>query len=177
MTEHRTIRRLAGLGVAAAVTAGTMLVTASPAQAAGAWVRVSAYHSGLVANVPAPWTTNGLQVEQRPYGANTYNGQWRLNPTGLGDQTFEFQNRYSNQCLDVENNSLAAGADVVQNPCDNTTSQQWTRWQDPSRPVWHVFNNLSGLYLAVENGSLASGADFVQVAYSAGDTGQTMQIW
>jgi hypothetical protein len=178
MRKHLLIRRFVGVGVAAAMAVGAMLTAATPAAASGTWIRISAFHSGLVANVPSPWTTNDLRVEQRPYGANAYNGQWKMNLVGLGSDTFEFQNRYSNQCLDIENgNSTVVGSAVVQRPCDGTTSQKWTRWQDPNLAVWHIFNNWSGLYLGVEGGSSVSGADFVQLSYSSTSQSQMMQIW
>ena len=176
MRTTRTTRRLTGVAAAALAT-GTLLALPSNAHAATTWIRINAFHSNLVAQVLPPWTTNNLAVEQRAWGVNTWNGQWKMIPKGVGGQTFQFENRYSHQCLDVLGDSTAEGAAVVQNPCDNHLSQQWTRWTDPVLPVWHNYNRHSGKYLAVANGSVAPGARFVQSGYTAGAANEMMQIW
>jgi hypothetical protein len=177
MNKSSSLRRLAQFVLASALAAGSALAFSTPAAASISWVRISAYHSGLVANVPSPWTANNLQVEQQPYGAMAYNGQWSLTLVS-GASTYTIQNRYSNQCLDVENGtSTVVGSPVVQMPCDGTTSQRWTRVQDPLLPIWRIHNAFTGNYLGVENGSTSAGAGFIQSSYLPNNTSRMFQIW
>jgi hypothetical protein len=137
---------------------------------------ISAYHSGLVATVPSPWTLNDLQVEQQPHAANAYNMQWKL--TTVAANTYTIRNRYSNQCLDTENGiSTTAGTPVVQRSCDGTLSQRWIRTQDPTLTIWRIQNDWSRFYLGVENGSLSSGAGFIQSVYLPNNTSRMFQMW
>jgi hypothetical protein len=176
--QHIPGRRLGALTIALSAALGSALLASAPASASTTWIRISPYHTtgtNLVASVPSPYTTNGLQVAQDTYGSLQYNTQWSMTSTG-GD-TYVFENRYSHECLDVDGNSPDAGAAVVQNPCDNTTSQRWTTVHDPNLPVWHIYNNQSKKYLAVKDESFAKGAKFIQTDYSPVRTDQMMQIW
>ncbi|MGP4004571.1 RICIN domain-containing protein [Streptomyces sp. 8N706] len=161
--------------MAAAMAVAAMLTGASPAQAEPGWIRVNAFHSNLVATVKDGSTANSAQVVQQPFADNAWNGQWRM--VNKGNETWQFENRWSHQCLDVRGKSTAAGADIVQLPCDSHRSQQWIRWQDPTLPVWHIWNRHSGMYLTVQNAATNPGVKFVQQPYSAGAANQMMQIW
>jgi hypothetical protein len=173
MFNHHLIRRIAGMALVVAFAATALLVTSSSALA---WVRIEDYNSKLSVTVFSTWAVfQGTQVELQPYSVNDWRTQWLANPKGLGTETFEFENKGSHQCLDVI--SQASGAAVVQNPCDDTLSQKWIRWQDPDQPVWRIFNYWSGHYLAVDNGSTAAGAGFVQLPYSRLSDSQKFQMY
>src|SRR5690348_7069463 len=147
MTKSYLTKGLTGLAIAAALAAGGVLAVSAPASAApGDWERISDYGTGLVAAEPSPYTVNNEQVVTANYDANFYPGQWMR--TAVGTDTYTFQNRWSNQCLDVEGGiSTTAGSAVVQMPCDGTQSQKWVLTLDAHLPVWHISNSLSGLYL------------------------------
>jgi hypothetical protein len=163
--------------LAVAVAAAGVLSFSTPAGATtGSWERISAYNSGLVVTVPSPYTTNDLQTEIQPYGAMAYNGQWMFTDAGGG--TYTIQNRYSNQCLDVENGlSTVVGSPVVQRPCDGTQSQRWVRTLDPIHPVWHISNFYSGLFLGVDGGSSSAGAGLIQGRELPNNTSRMFQVW
>lgn len=177
MTKSHPAKGLARLALAVAIAAGGVLAVATPASATlGDWERISVYNSGLVATVPWPWTANDLQVETQPYGAMAYNGQWKL--TAAAGNTYTIENRYSHQCLDLENGaSTVVGSPVVQRPCDGTQSQRWVRTLDPVLPIWRISNSYSGLYLGIENGSALAGAGFMQSNYAPNNASRMFQIW
>ena len=175
---RRGLRSAAVTAVATVAAVAPLAATAAPAAAEPGWIRINAFHSNLVATVPAPWTANGLQVQQHAWGPSAWNSQWKMIQRGSSGRTFQYENRYSHQCLDVRGRSLLSGAAVVQRPCDpSSTSQRWTRIQDPVLPVWHIRNVRSGKYLKVSGGSTAAGAGFVQWNYSPTSASQMMQIW
>jgi len=173
MFKHYRFRRFAGSAVALAFAVGTLLAASSSAQAT---VRIEDYNSKLVVTVFSTWAlAHGTQVELQPYSTNDWRTRWLANPKGFGTETFEFENYGSHQCLDAS--SQANGAAVVQNPCDDTLSQKWIRWQDPDQPVWRIFNYWSGLYLAVENSATVAGSGFVQLPYSRLSDSQKFQMY
>jgi hypothetical protein len=173
MLNRNLTRRFAGAAVAVAFAAATLLATSSSALA---WVRIEDYNSKLVVTVFSTWAIfQGTQVELQPYSVNDWRTQWLANPKGFGTETFEFENKGSHQCLDAS--SQTSGAAVVQNPCDDTLSQKWIRWQDPDQPVWRIFNYWSGHYLAVDNGATAAGTGLVQLPYSRLSDSQKFQMY
>ncbi|MET7421231.1 RICIN domain-containing protein [Dactylosporangium sp. NPDC005555] len=177
MRNSKLARLFARLTLATAVAAGGVLAASAPAHATtGDWERISAVYSGLVAAVPSPWTTNGLQVETAPYGVNAWNGQWKF--ILVSGSTYTIENRYSHQCLDTENgNSLVSGAPVVQLPCDDTASQTWVRTRDDVLKIWRISNGFSGLALAVETGNAGGGAGFIQANNLPNNTRFQFQVW
>lgn len=171
-------RRIAAVAGGTAVLAATAVASLpEPAQAAVSWQRVQAFHSGLAAQVVPPWTGNNLPVEQAAFSANSHDAQWTLMSTGVAGY-YQFKNRFSNQCLDVNGNSLLENVAVVQNPCNVADlSQHWEREQDPVLPVWHIQNRRSGRYLTVLGGSRASGTRLVQSSNTPGAANEMFQMW
>jgi Ricin-type beta-trefoil lectin domain-like len=125
---------------------------------------IEAKHSGLDLNVPEASTKNDTQIIQWNGSKKFMNGQWEMLPAGNGRHTF--RNRWSRQCLDVT--STAAGAPVVQRPCDGTVSQKWRR--DALTSTDSTITNVwSELDLNVEGGSTALGAKLIQWPRTGGD--------
>ncbi len=62
---------------------------------------------------------------------------------------------HSDLCLAVDGGSLAAGAAVVQQPCDGSSPQRWTT-TDLGGGYWRIQSDHSGLCLDVEGGSTAN---------------------
>ncbi|MEV0560915.1 RICIN domain-containing protein [Dactylosporangium sp. NPDC050588] len=162
---------------AVTLAAGGVVAVSAPARAAdGEWERLSSFATDKVAAVPAPYTTNDLQVVTAEYGNMAYNGQWKFTP--LGNDRYTIQNRYSNQCLDTLGGlGSTAGTPVVQNPCDQTTSQKWVLIRDNGLQIWRITNDLSGLALAVETGVDADGVGFVLANNARNNTKQMFQKW
>lgn len=187
MHQHIPVRRVRALAIALCLALGAVLLAAAPASASTpaastTYVRISPYHTtgtNLVAAVPSPYTTNGMQLQQDTYDDMHYYTQWGMTSPDSG-KTYVFQNRWSHECLDVDNGSLDAGAAVVQEPCDPSApspSQQWIKEHDPYLPVWHIKNNQSKKYLAVADASFKQYAKYIQTDYSPVRTDQMMQIW
>ena len=170
-------RRPAGVLVATALGLATLGVAATPADAAETWIRISAYHSKLVANVAGSSTANGAPVIQWPYSDSQWNGQWKM--TRVGDTGYyTVENRYSHQCLDVENHVVLVGARVVQMPCDGSLSQQWEEVPHKTLPVQHMRTAANPyMFLTVENGSYDRGARFVMTWKDDNLANQMMQRW
>lgn len=93
----------------------------------------------------------------------------------------QIKNRLSGLCLDVELNSLSAGAKVVQNPCN--TSDPAQRWIVPkvaeilstSGGFRHYVNKNTGLAMDVAGGSTANNAAIIQFPSHGGVTNQLFQ--
>jgi Ricin-type beta-trefoil lectin domain-like len=58
----------------------------------------------------------------------------------------QISNFGSNQCLQPVNGSTEQGAAIVQEPCNGSAAQQWTKVQ-VSGNIFHFVNGLSGLCL------------------------------
>ncbi|MGI5183460.1 RICIN domain-containing protein [Dactylosporangium sp. CA-152071] len=162
---------------AVTLAAGGVVAVSAPAHAAdGDWERLSSFATGRVAAVPAPYTRNDEQVVTAVYDDMAYNGRWMFTP--LGNDRYTIQNRYSNQCLDTQGGlGTTAGTPVVQNPCDQTTSQKWVLTRDNGLQIWRITNDLSGLSLAVETGADANGVGFVLANNAPNNTKQMFQKW
>jgi hypothetical protein len=181
MPKHHLVQRLAGLVVAAAVTTAVTvtatLATPSPAQAGPDWIRINAFHSNLVATIPAPWTTNNLVAEQQPYSVNARNGHWQKVAVPSAPEMVQFVNRKSAQCLGLGVAVFTPGEVIDQNPCNASDPTQW--WyleQDPLQAAYRIYNGASWMAMTVENGSVLAGARFVQRPF-VGGASQLMQNW
>jgi hypothetical protein len=180
MRKHNILRRIAGVAAAAAITPPpATLPTALRAQALPApWERISALHSGLVATIPSPGTTNNLQAVQQPFSANEWSGHWWKLPVPNVRDAFQLVNRYSHQCLAVGGAVFTPGAPIVQNPCDAALPNQWWLFVNhPAEQAWQVMSGLSAMTMTVENGSTQMGARFVQQPFANGFPNQLMQMW
>jgi hypothetical protein len=85
-------------------------------------------NSGMVLDVAGASTSAGAQIIQYANRHNA-NQEWRILPSLSACQSgspCQFQNVNSGMVVDVSGGSLSAGANVVQEPNTNATSQQWT---------------------------------------------------
>jgi Ricin-type beta-trefoil lectin domain len=171
----RAGRRLSGVLVATLLGLTGLSVTAGPAHAE-TWLRLHSYHSGLVANVQGGTTNNGEQIIQWPFHESQWNSQWQK--VHVAFSWYQWENRWSHQCLDVRNKTFFTGAEVVQWPCDGSASQRWIEFQHPTLPVVHMRTDASTTYyLTVENGSLDLGARLVMTPYNQALASQMWQRW
>jgi hypothetical protein len=164
--RRRPLLLAAAVACTAAMTAGGTAVAdviwgkSGPYAGTKRFYRViTAKHSGLNLNVPEASTKNGTQIIQwKQPGA--MNEQWETDGLGFG----MIRNRWSRQCLTVD--SKAAGAAVVQRPCEDSAAQNWARSSaqlDGGEPgYFYLRNSMSGLDLNVEGGSGQYGAKLIQ---------------
>ena len=135
---------------------------------------ITAKHSGLRLNVPEASTKNGTQIIQWANNKDM-NGLWEtVNNPGMSGSSI--RNRWSRQCLDVA--STAAGAPVIQQPCDGTISQQWksNSEQEAGDAFFRNYRNVwSGLDLNVEGGIHGAGRQADPVAARQGRAERALQ--
>ncbi len=67
--------------------------------------------------------------------------------------TGEIYSFLSNQCLQPINGSTAQGAAIVQEPCNKSAAQQWTKVSVGGN-IFHYVNGLSGLCLDARGGAV-----------------------
>jgi hypothetical protein len=122
----RVVRACAVVGVTAAAI---LAVTGGPASAAsdeGPPMKLkTVLGGGFAANTgfDAGSTVNGEPLRQWWNRPHDWNNQW-IPKYIEGGKYFTFRNRWSNQCIDVA--GYGVGAEVEQQPCDGTRSQQWS---------------------------------------------------
>lgn len=150
MTEIRTMRRrarvLAGLSALAASVAIVGSVGASASTTATASTIRNQSDQALLAG-----SGNNSPVQFGFFsGANS--GKWEKRPSPTTSGYEVWFNRGSGRCLDVQNDSGAAGARIVVRDCDGTASQDWLKQIaiNGQRPF---INRNSGLQMT-ESGSV-----------------------
>jgi arabinan endo-1,5-alpha-L-arabinosidase len=146
---------------------------------------VNAHHSNKDLAVLNASTAPGQPIVQfsRNTGANQ---QWEIvnlpsTPAPGFAPDRQLRNRLSGLCLDVDGNSLSAGATIVQNPCDPGDPAQ--RWIVPkvaeifstNGGFRHYVNKNSGLAMDVAGGSTANNAPIIQFPSHGGVTNQLFQ--
>jgi hypothetical protein len=98
-----------------------------PAANVGASYRIMNRRTGMALEIggEAGYTIQaGRTANQWPYQKHG-NQEWSITTYGSGDQEYvTISNRNSTQSLEVPLNS-SPGAQVVQNPCNNTIQQRW----------------------------------------------------
>lgn len=182
-----------GLGATPALASQPSLdpVAASAAPAATSQVHVyqfmEARHSAKDLAVLNASSTPGQQIVQ--FTRNTGHGQeWEINnlvspPSNTFAPDRQIKNRLSGLCLDIENNSLAAGAFVVQNPCDaNDPAQRWVVTKlaqvfTPDGGYRRYMNKNSGLVMDITGASTANNARLVQYFSHGGDNQLFQQVF
>lgn len=172
MLKKKLRRAIVASGVLAAAIGGA---TAAPATAAGPWdstttTKFGLRHSGKALTVSDWWKSNPVSVEQQTYqGFGTQKFKFRYFDGGLVSL---IDTSWWQGCLDVQDNSLQAGAKIVSNGCDGTLSQKWEFMRDQGNLNYvYLRNAYSGLYVTLETSGTASGTKFVQRA----KTGSTLQ--
>jgi hypothetical protein len=163
-----TKRRLGLLLGAIGVAVCAALAPANAANAAsteGPPMKLKTVPAGLAANVgydPGS-TVNGEPVRQWWNRYADWNNQWI--PIYInGGEYFTFRNRWSIQCMDIAGTSQ--GSTVVQQPCDDTYSQQW------------AIKPLNGhLRLVNRWATLIAGAERILTVWNVSQAGSVLVIW
>ncbi len=153
MKHHR---KIAGLLVAGALSAISVVAAEAPAYAAGAYHPIVNYGSGKCAGLsPLDYYSNGARVVQQ-----TCNGQpeqqWA--PIPLGSRYYRFVNARSGMCMDVRNGKSADRTPVQQWTCTNTPGMSWYVASIPAIVPTQVRSKIAGKCLDVRGGSLQDGA-------------------
>ncbi len=151
-------------------SAPTPTPTRTPTQPPpGTYFRITARHSGKVADVYNSSTANGGDVVQWTWtGGN--NQQWQFQDAGSG--YYKIVNRNSGKCLDVNGASTADNADIIQWTCGSGTNQQW-RMQDVGSGYFQLIARHSNKCMDVYNAGTGDNADIIQWTCN----GQTNQHW
>ncbi|MCM3748704.1 RICIN domain-containing protein [Paenibacillus pasadenensis] len=122
-------------------------------------------------------------ANDRPYtmaakGTDSTSQQWQINKHGNG--TYTLINRKTKSYLDVQGQSLTAGAQLVQNVQTASVSQKWTIQLSILPPAavdttktYALTNRNSGKSLGTVGNSTASGINIEQQSY----TGAVSQSW
>ncbi|MGL5818793.1 MAG: RICIN domain-containing protein [Phycicoccus sp.] len=124
---HRTGRALVVAAAAAAATIAAVIVGAPTAAASTTYTRfeLSVNRWAINTGFDGGTTVNGADAVTWSWmhrDPHDHNSQWRQLDAGSSGW-YQYQNRWSNQCLDVEGTGI--GADVEQAPCDGSAGQQW----------------------------------------------------
>ncbi len=137
MLSRTTLLTTTVLASAAALV-GVGSTTAQAATDVHIYQYLQAHHSGKDLAVLNASTAPGQPIVQ--FTRNTGpNQQWEItslpsSPAPGMAPDRQIKNRLSGLCLDVANNSLAAGAAVVQNPCNVNDPAQRSAGSCPSWP-------------------------------------------
>jgi hypothetical protein len=126
--------------------------------------RLTAQHSGKVADIDARSTSAGALLIQWPSNGGT-NQHFEF--VDAGADHYRIKARHSGMVLQVASNS--SGADITQQPESETASQQW-RIVDHGGAI-SLINRASGLAMDVWEWSTADGARISQWNYT-GDSNQ-----
>ena len=163
--------------------------SATPAAAASIHVYqfMEARHSGKDLASENAGTATGTHVVQftRNHG---FGQEWEITslptaPSTLFAPDRQLRNRLSGKCLDVAGNSLAAGALVVQNPCDvNDPGQRWMVHKladvfSPNGGYRFYQNRNSGQVLDIAGASTANQAHLIQFPKTGGDNQLFQQVF
>jgi len=146
---------------------------------------VNAHHSGKDLAVLNASTAPGQPIVQFTRN-NGFNQQWEIvnlpsTPAPGMAPDRQIKNRLSGLCLDVANNSLSAGAAIVQNPCNvGDAAQHWivpklAEIFSPDGGFRHYVNKNSGMAMDVAGGSTANNAAVIQFPSHGGVTNQLFQ--
>jgi hypothetical protein len=175
--------RLAGPArarVAIALGAAIAALGFTLAQSASAEART--YYTVLQAEHSSMYITTDYGLGSGAPAFQWYNADWPESQWFIdnhdGRDGFRFKSRWNGLCLDLENNSTAAGTRVVQMPCDGTLSQEWTynSEQDAGSQFYrHIYNQYSGLVMDVRGASLEAGAEIIMWPRNGG-TNQRFKI-
>jgi hypothetical protein len=119
------------------------------------------------------WTTqSAAQFQQWTCNSGT-NQTFRFVPTASGGSTYLIQPMTPDYCTDVNGNSTASGAAIIQYPCNYKSNEEFTLTSVGTNE-YHVIAANSGLCVAPAGGSTTVGAALVQVACSSADTTWTI---
>lgn len=95
-----------------------------------------------------------------------WNSQWEMTYKHGKFDYFELKNRWSNQCLDVEGTGF--GAEVEQQPCDDTNSQRWK--------ITHDGSGQNRYFLVNKWATLSKGHDMVATSFGT-TMGSAVKLW
>jgi Ricin-type beta-trefoil lectin domain len=119
------------------------------------------------------WTTqSAAQFQQYTCNSGT-NQAFRFVPTSSGGSTYFIQPMTPDYCTDVNGNSTASGAAIIQYPCAYKSNEEFTLTSVGTNE-YHVVAASSGLCVAPSGGSKTAGADLVQVSCTSADTTWTI---
>jgi hypothetical protein len=119
------------------------------------------------------WTTqSAAQFQQWTCNGGT-NQAFRFVPTSSGSSTYLIQPMTPDYCTDVNANSSASGAAIIQYPCNYASNEEFTLTSVAANE-YHVIAANSGLCVAPSGGSSAVGAALVQVSCASADTTWTI---
>lgn len=184
-----------GLGVAPAMASQPSVESVSPATAeapaATSGVHIyqffEARHSAKDLAVLNASSSPNQQIVQ--FTRNTGHGQmWEVinlpsQPSNVFAPDRQIKNRLSGLCLDIEGNSLSAGAFVVQNPCDaNDPAQRWIVTKvaqvfSPNGGYRQYRNRNSNLVMDIGAASTANNARLIQWPSHGGDNQLFQQVF
>lgn len=184
-----------GLGATPAMASPTSLdpgpTTAAAPAAAADGVHIfqffEARHSGKDLAVLNASSSPNQQIVQFTRN-NGHGQQWEVSnlpspPSNVFAPDRQIRNRLSGLCLDVENNSTAAGAFIVQNPCDvNDPAQRWIVTKvaqvfSPNGGYRRYMNKNSGLVMDIAGASTANNARLIQWPSHGGDNQLFQQVF
>ncbi len=121
-------------------------------------------HTGMAMAVSSSSTNDGVSVVQQPYNATDDRFHWYITQLGRGtvngiEQTmYQFQNRRTGKCLDVDGSSPRR---LIQRTCSTAWNQRFML--TPTGNLRQVAYSVNGVSLGVQNGSTLSGAQFVEL--------------
>jgi hypothetical protein len=119
------------------------------------------------------WTTQSAsQLQQWTCNSGT-NQAFSFVPTASGSSTYLIQPMTPDYCTDVNADSSASGAAIIQYPCNYASNEEFTLTSVGTNE-YHVIAANSGLCVAPAGGSTTVGADLVQVACTSADTTWTI---
>lgn len=138
--------------IAAASAIGSAPV--DPGTTNGVYYTLTSQSSGLVADVDATNTADGVAVQQHA-GTGGINQQWQITPVGGG--LYQIVNRNSGKPMTVSGGSFAHGAAIVQFTAGTGSEQLWYFLSGPSGSL-EIRSFLSNQSLEVRGGSTSAGA-------------------
>jgi len=148
---------------------------------------IEAHHSGKDLAVENNSTSVGAHIVQ--FTRNTgHNQQWEITnlpsaPSAEFAPDRQIKNRNSQLCLDVQDNSTATGALIVQNPCNvNDPAQRWYVTKlavifSPNGGFRRYVNRNSGMVMDVSQASPANGAHLGQFPITGGSNQLFQQVF
>ncbi|BDI33544.1 hypothetical protein CCAX7_55950 [Capsulimonas corticalis] len=126
------------------------------------WYDIKNVNSGLVLDDAGGGTANGTQIVQWPSGgAGAANQLWKFVPVVSFPGNYEIQSVSSGQALDVNGNSTANGASIIQWPYSGASNQLWN-FTPTSRGYYRIKSVSSGQALNVTASSFFNGGSTVQ---------------
>lgn len=138
--------------IAAASAIGS--APADPGTTNGAYYTLTSQSSGLVADVDATNTADGVAVQQHA-GTGGINQQWQITPVGGG--LYQIVNRNSGKPMAVNGASMRHGAAIIQLTAGTGSEQLWYFQGGPSGSLV-IRSFLSNQALEVSRGSTTAGA-------------------